>query len=70
MSNEDCRRKGDDRRNVDAGPPAGWRERRRTVERRLPQVEELELSEEEFLQLLFTRSLDDADDMDLAPAVA
>jgi len=34
------RREPADRRHDDMGPPNGWRDRRRTVERRLPQVEE------------------------------
>lgn len=33
------RRKGDDRRKQDVGPPTGWSDRRHTVERRLPEVE-------------------------------
>lgn len=37
----ECRRRGGDRRKNDAGPPAGWAERRRSVERRLPEVVEL-----------------------------
>ena len=32
----ECRRKGEDRRKSDAAPPAGWAERRRSVERRRP----------------------------------
>ncbi|MDD2662515.1 MAG: hypothetical protein PHD19_02025 [Dechloromonas sp.] len=40
----ECRRKGEDRRKSDAGPPAGWAERRRSVERRLPEVVELPMS--------------------------
>ncbi len=44
------RRSGADRRRVDKGPPGG-RERRRLVEPRRPQVEELEMSESEWAQL-------------------
>lgn len=33
-----------DRRKEDIGPPNGWRDRRRTVERRLPEVEEESMS--------------------------
>ena len=36
----DCRRERHDRRTEDVGPPGGWSERRRSVERRLPLVEE------------------------------
>jgi len=35
----------DDRRGSDSGPPKGWRERRRTVERRRPEVQEISFSE-------------------------
>lgn len=34
------RRQPTERREDDRGPPDGWRDRRRTVERRLPTVEE------------------------------
>jgi hypothetical protein len=43
-------RSGRDRRKQDAGPPAGWKERRNSPERRLPEVEEI--SVEEFKRLL------------------
>jgi len=39
------RRSGDDRRNEDRGPPSGWSERRRSVERRLPTVLETSFAE-------------------------
>ena len=42
---KDNRRLGEDRRNADVGPPKGWRERRRTVERRYPEVHEIAFSE-------------------------
>lgn len=35
----------DERRDQDIGPPEGWRERRRAVERRLPVVVEVPFSE-------------------------
>ena len=34
-----------DRRQVETGPPTGWAERRRRVERRLPQAQETEVSD-------------------------
>jgi len=37
-----------DRREEDIGPPSGWRDRRRHVERRIPQTEEVEVSDEEW----------------------
>lgn len=42
------RRQGRDRRRRDYGPPAGWADRRRHAERRLPKLEEVELSEADF----------------------
>jgi hypothetical protein len=38
-----------DRREEDIGPPSGWRDRRRHVERRIPQTEEVEVSDEEWV---------------------
>ena len=38
----------DDRRIEDVGPPDGWRDRRRHVERRIPVSEEVEVSDEEW----------------------
>lgn len=40
-----CKRKREDRRLTEAGPPQGWRERRKTVERRQPEVVEIPFSE-------------------------
>jgi hypothetical protein len=42
---ENNRRLVNDRRNIEAGPPKGWRERRRSVERRYPEVHEISFSE-------------------------
>ena len=39
------RRSGNDRRNEDQGPPSGWCERRRSVERRRPEVLEISFAE-------------------------
>ena len=39
------KRSGSDRRVTENGPPNGWRDRRRTVERRLPDVAEIPFSE-------------------------
>ena len=50
MSGEHKKRTGLDRRKRDIGPPAGWKERRRTPERRLPEVEEISI--EEFKRLM------------------
>lgn len=37
------------RREIDQGSPKGWKERRRAVERRMPQVEEITFEEWVFL---------------------
>lgn len=44
------RRHTHDRRNDDLGPPAGWRDRRRIVERRLPRVAEDLISLDEWVR--------------------
>ena len=49
MMTTNDRRHDKDRRHEDCGPPAGWRERRRHTERRLPEMEECELAEVDFL---------------------
>ena len=43
------RRRRKDRRQVDLGPPPGCFERRHSVERRLPQVDIRNMSEDEWL---------------------
>lgn len=47
------KRSGQDRREVETGPPTSY-ERRRTIEQRQPEVVELELSEEALKALGFT----------------
>lgn len=42
------RRSGVDRRKVDVGPPAGTRERRRGIEPRQPEVQELQLTDSQW----------------------
>lgn len=39
------KRMGGDRRATECGPPNGWRERRKRVERRQPEVDEIPFSE-------------------------
>ena len=46
------RRQLDDRRREELGPPGGWRERRLSVERRLPIVHENAISEAEWFRRL------------------
>lgn len=43
-------RGGCERRADDKGPPNGWRDRRRMVERRLPAVHEDEISQKEWFR--------------------
>jgi len=43
------RRSQADRRQDDIGPPSGWKDRRRSTERRIPAIEECEVSESEWL---------------------
>lgn len=59
MSKNDERRAVQDRRNDDKGPPAGWTERRRSTERRLPALNELEISESEW-QMYFGAKPDES----------
>ena len=48
MSRMEKRSPSEDRRIEDVGPPDGWRDRRRRVERRIPRPEEVEVSDEEW----------------------
>lgn len=50
MSHKQKPRSGQDRRKKDKGPPAGWKERRRNPERRMPEVEEISVAE--FMRLM------------------
>ena len=43
-----------DRRSDEIGPPLGWRERRRNVERRMPTVKEDEISQQEWFRRMAT----------------
>lgn len=49
MGKEQKTRAANDRRDGDLGPPCGWKERRRNTERRIPTVEEQNMTEEEWL---------------------
>lgn len=48
MEKKDHRGNTVDRREEDIGPPAGWRDRRRHVERRIPKTQEIEVSDDEW----------------------
>ena len=45
MHGNDEKRSGHDRRDRELGPPEGWRDRRKAVERRAPEVREIPFSE-------------------------
>ncbi len=49
MKKEQTARATSDRRDGDCGPPSGWKERRRTPERRIPSVEETDMTEAEWI---------------------
>ena len=46
------RRNRDERRTQELGPPSGWRNRRRSVERRLPEIREIPMPAAEFIAIL------------------
>ena len=60
MSREQTERTATDRRDEDIGPPAGWKDRRHTTERRIPTVEEATVSEDEWLAYFTPRPTDEA----------
>ena len=76
MSSKTCRRTRHERRDQELGPPAGWKDRRRSVERRLPLIQEIEMTAAEFLEILRARkdalrqSVADTRDTEPVPAVA
>ncbi|PKO33394.1 MAG: hypothetical protein CVU34_12625 [Betaproteobacteria bacterium HGW-Betaproteobacteria-7] len=49
MRNKFERRDCADRRQDEVGPPSGWKDRRRRTERRIPELDECEVSETEWL---------------------
>lgn len=48
MNRADNRNGCEDRRVEDIGPPKGWQDRRKRVERRIPETVEIEVSEAEW----------------------
>ena len=48
MNRADNRNGCEDRRIEDVGPPKGWQDRRKRVERRIPETVEIEVSEAEW----------------------
>lgn len=69
MSNE--RRGRLERRDRDIGPPSGCFDRRRTVERRLPEAAEAELSADDFAKFFgsVNKANGNTDQLDLAAEV-
>jgi hypothetical protein len=45
MHDKNDKRSGYDRREKEQGPPKGWLDRRKAVERRVPEVQEIPFSE-------------------------
>lgn len=56
MNKVDKRKSHEDRRKLDIGPPKGWLERRKRVERRIPEAAEIEVSETEWALYFGSRS--------------
>lgn len=56
MNRTDNRSGCEDRRVEDVGPPEGWRDRRKRVERRIPETVEIEVSEAEWAAYFERRS--------------
>lgn len=48
MNKQQRVRTSGDRRDDDQGPPSGWKDRRHSPERRIPAVEETDMSEAEW----------------------
>lgn len=49
MPRQQQTRSGDERRGEDIGPPRGWRDRRKTPERRALEVREIDMSVAEWM---------------------
>ncbi|MBL8419041.1 MAG: hypothetical protein JNK92_00230 [Dechloromonas sp.] len=56
MSSPKMRNPTEDRRLEDTGAPAGWRERRKQVERRIPRPEEVEMTDSQWATYFGTAS--------------
>jgi len=50
------RRTRSDRRHGDDGPPPGWSDRRKSAERRMPEVEVVQMSDHDFADMFFGRT--------------
>ncbi|MDP3537687.1 MAG: hypothetical protein Q8S26_03185 [Azonexus sp.] len=49
MSKDNKPRDTADRRQKECGPPRGWKDRRRSTERRIPEINETEVSDADWL---------------------
>ena len=61
MIRKDKRKLPDDRRIEDVGPPTGWRDRRKGVERRIPVTEEVDVTDSQWARYFGSRSVDAAE---------
>ena len=61
MIRKDKRKPPDDRRIEDVGPPTGWRDRRKGVERRIPVTEEVDVTDSQWARYFGSRSVDAAE---------
>ena len=66
MNSKDKRALQEDRRIEDVGPPTGWRDRRKGVERRIPVTEEVDVTDSQWARYFGPHSFDAAED-DQAP---
>lgn len=62
-------RHGPDRRIDDVGPPKGWQDRRAKAERRLPVVQEDELTEKEWFRLMVRYEHSRKEKLNAAPVI-
>lgn len=60
MNRVDRRSSCSDRRIEDIGPPSGWKDRRRHVERRIPETLEIEVTEAEWVLFFESRTTAEA----------
>ena len=61
MNRKDKRKLPEDRRIEDVGPPPGWRDRRKGVERRIPVTEEVDVTDSQWATYFGPRSFDAAE---------
>ncbi|NJD24400.1 MAG: hypothetical protein FIB06_03240 [Betaproteobacteria bacterium] len=59
----DQRAEHPDRRIEDNGPPSGWKERRKHVERRIPHPEEVDISDDDWERYFTPKAGNHADEL-------